>query len=182
MAGKFIVIVGPSAAGKTELVRALVAKLPNAARLVTMTTRPRRSDEGEDYFFITRQEFESRINSGDCFEHAEVYGNLYGSSRTALADFRQRHDYVFAIIDVQGAQTLKDKIPDALAIFIRPGNLADVKERLIRTRTNIDPAELIKRLETTERELELAGTFDAIVENPDGHFQDAVKRVMEIIG
>jgi len=183
MKGKFIVIVGPSASGKTELVSVLVKKVPGSARLITMTTRPRRPNETheKDYFFITKAEFEKRIEGGDFFEYAEVYGNLYGSSKKILDSFLQKFKYVFAIIDVQGAQTLKSKIKDAHTIFIRPGSIDDIRTRLIKVRKGIDEDELKKRIETAEHELSLASTFDAVVDNKEGRFDDAVESVMKII-
>ena len=81
MKGKFVVIIGPSASGKTELVRALLARIPHSTKLKTKTTRDRRAGEKEEYFFITREEFTKGINEGDFFEYTEVYGNLYGSSK-----------------------------------------------------------------------------------------------------
>ncbi len=182
MKGKFFVIVGPSASGKTELVKALISKIPNSARLVTKTTRPRRPEEKEtDYFFISREEFEKGIAEGDFFEYAEVYGNLYGSSKKVLDDFRSKYDYVFAIIDVQGAQTLKEKMPDAHFIFIRPGSIEDIKKRLLRVRRSISTDELQKRLENIAHELSLAETFETVIENPDGRFSEAVQKAMEVV-
>jgi guanylate kinase len=177
--GKFIVIVGPSASGKTDLVDALVKKIPHATRLVTTTTRPQRPHEkhAEHYFFISRDEFEQGIAAGDFFEYADVYGNYYGSSQKNLDDTRAKFEYVFAIIDVQGARTLKNKVPDAFVIFLHPGSLDDLKRRIKKVRADISPEELQKRLDTAEKEIALAPTFDATIDNIEGHFDQTVHKV-----
>lgn len=182
MKGKFIVVVGPSAAGKTELVKTLLKKIPNSARLVTSTTRERRPEEKPtDYFFISREEFEKGIADGEFFEYADVYGNLYGSSKKVLEQFRQQYDCVFAVIDVQGAQTLKAKIPDARVVFINPGTAEQVEKRLVRVRRDISPEELKKRHEKIAQELALAPTFDFVVANADGQFPQAVAALEAIV-
>jgi|CXWK01.1.fsa_nt_gi guanylate kinase len=180
--GKFFVIVGPSASGKTELVKELIKRIPNSARLVTTTTRVRRPEElATDYFFINRQEFEKGIVDGDFFEYAEVYGNLYGPSKKVLADFLSKYDYVFAIIDVQGAVTLKEKMKDARVIFIHPGSVEQIKNRLKRVRRGISEEELQKRLHQVSHELSMAPAFEHIVQNPEGCFDEAVQGVMSIV-
>lgn len=183
MKGKLVIIVGPSASGKTDLTHALLERVQNSARLVTTTTRPMRSGEidGQDYFFVERTVFNQKITEGEFLEHAEVYGNLYGVSKNNLDTFLKKYDYVFAIIDVQGAQTLKSYIPDALTIFIRSGSLEDIQKRLQHVRNDVSQQELKKRLETSAQELAQATTFDAIVENPFGHFDEAVAGVMELL-
>ena len=142
MKGKFIVIVGPSASGKTELVKALVKKIPEAIKLVTVTTREKRPGEVEskDYYFTNKQEFEARIQSGEFFEHAEVYGNYYGSSKKVLEETLENYKYVFAIIDIQGAKTLKSAMPESLTIFIKPGSIQDIKNRLTAENRNTKSA------------------------------------------
>ncbi len=183
MKGTFILIVGPSAVGKTELVRALVEKIPESARLVTTTTRLQRENErnGVDYFFTDRPTFEKGIAEGDFFEYADVYGNYYGSSKKVLADFRERYRYVFAIVDVRGAATLKAQIPDLFSIFIRPDSLESLGDRLARRKAKLTPGELEKRLETIAHEISLSPTFDAVIDNREGHFAETVGKAIKII-
>ncbi len=120
MKGTLVIIIGPSASGKTTLVQELLKRVPESARLVTVTTRSMRPQEkeGVDFFFISRKEFEQRIQEGDFFEHAEVYGNLYGSSKKILDSYLKQYRYVFAIIDVQGAETLRTQVKNTFSIFI----------------------------------------------------------------
>jgi guanylate kinase len=183
MKGRFIIIIGPSASGKTELVNALLKKVPDSARLITMTTRPPRpgEEDGKDYFFITREEFERRIVRGDFLEHAEVYGNLYGQSKEVLDSYLAKFKYVFAIIDVRGARALKAQIPEALTLFIHAGSLEEIRDRLRQVRAGISDAELAKRLAIAAEELAQANDFDAVVENPTGQFEKAVEAVIRLL-
>lgn len=179
----FIVITGPSGVGKTVLVDVLLRKVPNSTRFITFTTRTARPNEkdGQDYYFISREKFEERKNRNDFFEHAVVYGNLYGSSKEKLDELLEKFDYVFAVIDVQGAKTLKEKLPDSIVISLQPGNLDEIKQRLQNKRMDIPPQELEKRLQEAEKEIKLANTFDFTVENPEGMFEETVKRTLGLI-
>lgn len=181
MKGKFVMIVGPSAAGKTELVRALLEQLPDSARLITTTTRQRRPGETDEYFFVSREEFEQGIKENDFLEYSEVYGNLYGPSRKVLNSFLEKYKYVFGIIDVQGARTLRESVPGALTIFIHPGSLEDLRGRMRQVREGTPEDELQKRLDIAAHEIALAPSFDHIVENKEGFLDEAVKEVMRIV-
>ncbi len=179
--GTFVVIVGPSASGKTKLVTELLKRIPDSARLITTTTRQPRPGEKDDYFFISREEFEKGIAEDVFFEHAEVYGNLYGSSRKVLDDFLEKYSHVFAIIDVQGAQTLKHKIPDAVVIFVKPGSVEDIRRRLMSERRETSPEELQKRMDTVMHELSLEKNFDHVVDNNEGEFEATIQQVLKIV-
>ncbi len=180
MKGRFIIIVGPSASGKTELVNALLKRVPRSARLVTVTTRPPRPGErdGEDYFFVSRTEFEKRIAEGEFLEYAEVYGNLYGQSKKILDAFLRKYRYVFAIIDVKGAQTLKAHMPESFTVFIRSGSLEEIRARLRKIRVDISEEELERRLATVAEEMTYADAFDASVTNVSGKFPETIENVM----
>ncbi|MDQ3077115.1 MAG: guanylate kinase [bacterium] len=181
MNGKFVIITGPSGSGKTALVTSILTKIPHSTRLVTTTTRVPRPGEKDDYFFVLREEFEKGIKNEDFFEYAEVYGNLYGSSKKALESSIRKYEYVFVIIDVKGAQTLKSKIPHAVVFFISPGTIEDIHDRLLRFRSGISKDELEKRLNTATYELSVAPHFDHIIDNKEGHFKHAVTTLMSLI-
>jgi len=184
MTGKFVVVTGPSASGKTSIVDALLKQVPNSTRLVTCTTRKKRphEQEGDHYHFLSREEFEKRAQEGEFFEQAEVYGNLYGSSKKVLDEELAKDAYVFGVIDVQGAQTIKKRLPDTFVLFMKPANVEDVFRRLKEERKETHPEELAKRIEITKHELELASTFDAVVENVDGKFDETLAKVRAILG
>jgi guanylate kinase len=181
MKGKLIIIAGPSASGKTELVKRLIVEMPNSARLITTTTRQPRHGEVSDYFFMSRIEFQVGIRCDEFFEYAEVYGNLYGVSKKVLATFLDKYDYVFSIMDVQGTQTLKSKIPEALTLFIQPDSLDDIRRRILKERGDIPSTELEKRLETASTEMELAPTFEVVVNNKEGKFEEMVQNVIKVL-
>lgn len=182
--GRFIVITGPSAAGKTRLVDELLQRVPNAARLVTVTTRAARPGEkdGVDYFFISRGEFRKRLAENDFFEHAEVYGNLYGSSKRVLISFLERYQFVFAIVDVQGADALKRFIPDCTVLFLRPGSIGEIERRLKSRAMAVPSAEMKRRVLQAKQELSRADDFDGVIENREGEFDATIEQALAALG
>ncbi|OHA27070.1 MAG: guanylate kinase [Candidatus Taylorbacteria bacterium RIFCSPHIGHO2_02_FULL_46_13] len=184
MKGRFVVVTGPSASGKSSLVDALLACTPNASRLITITTRSPRPGErdGDHYHFVAREEFTARLSKDEFFEHAEVYGNLYGSSKNVLAQLLERFAYVFAVLDVQGAKTLKDKMPHTFIIFLHPGSIENITHRLMKERVGAPAEEIQKRIVTATKELALADSFDVVVENKEGDFVNTLTNVKALIG
>lgn len=183
MKPRFILIAGPSASGKTRIAHTLLKKHPSSTKLITTTTRQPRAGEihGRDYFFVSREEFEKGIREGGFLEYADVYGNLYGSSRKSLEDAQKKFDHVFAVIDVQGVRSIKSTLPEAFSIFIRPGSLEEIRQRLIGRKSDLSAEELDKRMMTAEHELSLAPTFDAVIENIEGRFDETIERIAKII-
>ncbi len=174
--GKFIIVTGPSAAGKTTVVEALLKRLPSSARLVTTTTRAPRPGEidGRDYHFLSRDDFERRRDAGEFLEWAENYGRLYGSSGVELDKLLAVHPLVFGVLDVQGAAAVKQARPDALTVFLDVGSLDEIDRRL-GSRPGTTPEDLAKRLATARRERSLAGTFDRVVVNHDGRLEETLR-------
>src|SRR4051794_17266167 len=121
--GKLIIISSPSGGGKGTLIKEVRSVLPDLGYSVSHTTRPRRfgEEEGREYFFVTRDEFERRVAHGDFLEYAEVHGNLYGTSRAESEKvFRTGKDLVVEV-DFQGAIQIMERLPDAvISIFILP--------------------------------------------------------------
>jgi len=184
--GKFVVITGPSAAGKTVLVDALLERILSSARLITITTRKPRPHEtnGVDYIFVNRKEFEEKIKRGELFEYAEVYGQLYGSSREDLMAALKEHEYVFAVVDIQGAHTIRRELPDALIIFLLPGSLEDIRRRLASRVSKggiVDEGELKRRIKEAGVEMEHVNAFDYVLENVEGKFGETVNMAEDII-
>ena len=175
MPGLLFVLSGPSGAGKTSLAKELTSRIPNAAQLVTTTTRRPREGEidGVHYHFMPRDSFLRGIAAGDFIEHAEVYGNLYGASHHVVEAMREAHEYVFAVVDVQGAAAYKKHIPDAFTLFLRP-SLEDVERRIRALRTDAPEDEVARRLALAKSEIAKADSFDAVIENHEGCFDEAV--------
>ena len=184
MEGELIIISGPSASGKTVIVRSLLAKVKDSTRLVTVTTRDPRPGEvdGRDYFFIKRDEFLKRVKEGDFFEHAEVYGNLCGSSKTVIESSLKKYSKVFAVVDIKGAKSLKQKVSRSTTIFIKPGSLDDILRRLKSERRTTPQNELDVRMKAVAEECALADSFDHVVTNVEGKLDQTVSDILKIIG
>lgn len=166
--GSLIIISGPSGAGKGTLVDRLVARVPDVWVSVSATTRPPRPHEveGEDYFFLTPEEFSARLEAGDFLEWAEVHGNRYGTLASTVESRLERGIDVILEIDPQGALQVKELMPDAVLVFILAPSMAEL-ERRIRARGAETDEQIKTRLATAVRELQLVETYDHVVENDD---------------
>ncbi len=165
--GNLFVISAPSGAGKSTILKKLLAKVPNLAFSVSHTTRTPRPGEsnGREYHFVDRPTFE-RMRADQAFlEWAEVHGNLYGTSRKAIEAQQARGIDVFLDIDVQGARQLRDcGHPGAIFLFIAPPSWPELERRLRGRGT--DPEETVQlRLNNARHEMEDAGRYDYLVIN-----------------
>ena len=181
-----IVISGTSGSGKDsvvkELIRELDAKGDDPHFVVTTTTRPRRKTEveGVDYYFVSKAEFERKIAAGELIEHALVYGQYKGVTRSELhTAMASGHDVVMRL-DVQGAATIRQLAPEAILIFIATSSERELAERLKRRRTERED-QLAVRLETARQEMQRIPEFDYVIPNPDQRLQETVKIVSAII-
>jgi len=164
--GLLIVISAPSGTGKTTLCHMLLKEFPNMEFSVSFTTRKPRPGEvnGKDYWFVTREEFLKRVEEGDFLEWAEVYGNLYGTSKSQVLKALNEGKDILLDIDTQGALQVKKNFPDAVLIFILPPSLRELERRLRKRGT--DPEEVIeKRLRFAREEIKRARFYDYIVVN-----------------
>jgi guanylate kinase len=170
MSGILFIISAPSGSGKTTLVDALRQYVPNLDFSVSYTTRPPRGSEqnGREYHFVTRDQFEEMIRRGDFLEYADVFGNYYGTARKVLEDAARRGNDVLLDIDVQGERQVKRKLPDAVSIFVLPPSRAELESRL-RKRSqseNVQSEEVIRRrLDTARKEIENYPNYDYILIN-----------------
>jgi len=139
------IISAPSGSGKSTLVSRLLASDPDLRFSVSYTTRKRRGTEvaGESYVYISRQEFADRIAGGEFLEYAEVFGNFYGTHRGVLDQARSEGKDLILDIDVQGARQLKERIPEAVSIFVLAPS-RDILEQRLRARSE-DTEETIQR-------------------------------------
>ena len=159
----------PSGAGKTTIARNILREFPALRFSVSATTRARRPREveGTDYFFLTREDFESRIAAGGLVEWEEIYGNLYGTLRSEIDRVRTAGGHMLFDIDVKGALSIKRLYGDeAVTIFIQPPSLAALRQRL--THRGTDNADVIeRRMQRAAWELDQATQFDHVVLNDD---------------
>ena len=162
------IISAPSGSGKSTLTSALIRTVPNIRFSVSYTTRQPRGQEkdGEDYFFISREEFERRVALDEFLESAEVFGNYYGThiSELARAD-RDGYDLVLDI-DVQGARQLKEKIPDGVSIFVLAPSRQVLEERL-RSRGQDSDEVIQRRLREAAEEIRNYFRYDYVLVNQD---------------
>jgi guanylate kinase len=162
------IISAPSGSGKSTLVRRLLANVPGLMFSVSYTTRPPRGHEveGENYHFISRAEFEKRVALGEFLEHAQVFGNYYGTHRGVLDRAQEQGDDLVLDIDVQGARQLKGKIPDAVTVFILAPSRETLEHRL-RARSEDADAVIERRLRDAANEIRNYSTYDYVLINKD---------------
>lgn len=161
------VISGPSGCGKSTLIKTLMARLPGLQFSVSHTTRPRRPDEveGQDYYFIAREEFEKMKDGGAFLEWAEVHGFFYGTSLEEVNKKSRLGDLILDI-DVQGAHQVKKKLPEARFVFVVPPSYPELERRLKQRKTD-SPEAVALRLKNARREILESDIFDYLVINDD---------------
>ena len=160
------IISAPSGSGKSTLVSELMRLVPRLRFSVSYTTRYPRGDErdGQDYFFISRADFEERIARGEFLEHAEVFGNYYGTHISEL-DRAAAEGYDLVLdIDVQGARQLKERIPAGVSIFILAPSRQILEERL-RARSQDSEAVILRRLHDAAGEIRNYSLYDYVLVN-----------------
>ncbi|MGE0356363.1 MAG: guanylate kinase [Burkholderiales bacterium] len=166
MPGDLFVVVAPSGAGKTSLVNALLASERGIRLSVSHTTRaPREGEvEGRDYHFVTRATFDRMVAEGDFLEHAEVYGNGYGTSRRWIeSELAGEHD-VLLEIDWQGASQVRKLFPRMVGIFILPPSLEELRRRLT-ARGKDTPETIERRMASAREEISHVLEFEYIITN-----------------
>jgi len=162
------IISAPSGSGKSTLVNRLLTGVDNLTFSVSFTTRPPRGGEidGQAYHFIGRDEFEGRLAKGEFLEHADVFGNYYGTHSSALGIARERGKDLVLDIDVQGAAQLKKRIPDAVSIFVLAPSRGELEKRL-RARSQDREDVIRRRLADAAREIRNYSLYDYVLVNND---------------
>ena len=168
MQGRLYIIAGCSGVGKGTLLKLFREKNPDIKLSISATTRqPRQGEEdGVSYFFITKEEFQESIKNNEFLEWAEFSGNFYGTKKSFVEKTLAKGQNLILEIEVQGAKQVKEKMPDAVTIFIMPPSLEDLEARL-RGRKTEDEATIQKRLSAAAREIEAGKNFDYRIVNDD---------------
>lgn len=160
------IISAPSGSGKSTLVNHVRRLVPRLEFSISYTTRrPRGSEQnGREYFFVSREEFQQMIERNEFLEYAEVFGNYYGTARRFLRQAEADGKDLLLDIDVQGAEQIKAKLPQAISIFILPPNRSELEQRL-RGRSQDSDAVIARRLDEASREIENYRKYDYILVN-----------------
>src|SRR5712692_4170358 len=174
------IISAPSGSGKSTLVNEVRRTVPGLEFSISYTTRKPRGTEqnGCEYFFVTRQQFEEMIRQGEFLEHADVFGNYYGTARHFLDQAKKDGKDLLLDIDVQGAEQIKRKLPDAVSIFILPPNRSELEQRL-RKRSQDAEQVIQRRLDAATREIENYEKYDYILVND--RLEDSVETLNAIL-
>ena len=179
--GVMMVLASPSGAGKSSISRAIFAQDPSISLSVSVTTRPKRTDEleGRDYHFIDVAEFHRMRDAGELLESAEVHGNFYGTPRSRVEEkLSQGRDILFDI-DYQGTLQLLDKVrEDMVTIFILPPSIKELRKRLER-RAQDSKGTIEKRLKNARIEMDHFAEYDYVLVNRD--LEESVQKVRTIL-
>lgn len=177
---RVFVITGPSGVGKGTLIRGLMERLPNLELSVSATTRGPRPGEqdGVDYHFLNREQFDQRVIEGDFVEHADYAGRSYGTLRSELENRVQAGVPVVLEIEVQGARQVRAAMPEAVQVFIAPPSLSALRTRLVGRGTD-DQEEVERRLRVAEQELTAQPEFAHVVVND--RLDEALERLTAIV-
>ena len=164
--GALLVLSAPSGAGKTTLVKALLARDPGLRFSISYTTRSPRAGEvdGKDYCFVDRERFSRMVDRGEFLEHAEVFGNCYGTSRDQVEKLRAGGHDVLLEIDWQGARQIRSNAPDCRTVFIMPPSVGELERRL-RSRATDDEEVIRRRLGQALDDMSHWAEFDFVIVN-----------------
>lgn len=178
--GSLIIISAPSGTGKTSLVSALRQNLPNLLKSVSHTTRGKREGEenGKHYNFVSQAEFNQMLAANVFLEHAEVFGNSYGTSRDWVTETLANGVDVILEIDWQGAQQIKRSMPDVVTVFILPPSEATLLQRLT-DRKQDDALTIENRMRQAKHEVSHYTEYDYLIVNDD--FGVALEQLKTII-
>ena len=179
--GELIIISGTTCAGKGTVVKKLVEKNPNLKVSISYTSREKRDGEieGKDYYFVSSEEFERKIQDGDFLEYAKVqYGKYYGTPKKEVHDLLEQGFDVILEIDVQGAQQIKEMFPQTILIFIMAPSMSEVKRR-IKARGKETKEQILERFKVAYNELNEIPKYNYVVVNDN--LEEAVSNAEAIV-
>ena len=177
--GNLIVVSAPSGAGKSSIAERVLGRLERLRYSISCTTRRARGSEvdGREYYFVSAAEFEQHRQRGDFLECAEVHGYLYGTLESHVRELLEQGNDVMLDIDVQGAEQVRQRVPEAVTVFILPPSGEALAQRL-RSRNLNDPSDIERRLRNAVNEVRLYDRFKYVIVNED---LDQASAVLEAI-
>ena len=180
--GLLFVLSAPSGTGKDSVIKALKEQGMDFYVVPSVTTRPPRpgESEGDPYLFVSEEKFKQLVDEGELLEYANVHGNWYGQPRKLIRDNLRAGRDVLLKIDVQGAATIRRKVPQAIFIFLVPSSLEELTQRLVTRQTETEE-ERLRRLADAREELTQQYWYDYVVVNRQGHLQEAVDQLRAIM-
>ena len=179
--GELIIISGTTSAGKDTVVKKLIGINKNICKSTSYTSRPIRAGEenGKSYYFVTKEEFENKIENEEFLEYAKVqYDEYYGTPKKEVLDLLNKGKDVILVIDVQGAQIIKEKYPETLLIFILAPSMKEIKKRILSRKTETKE-QIINRFKTAYNEINEINKYNYVVVNDN--LDECVEKVNSII-
>ena len=180
--GLLFVLSAPSGTGKDTVIKALKGKGMDFHVVASVTTRAPRvgESEGNPYYFVTEEQFKGMVKRNELIEYAQVHGNWYGQPLQQITDNLRKGRDVLLKIDVQGATTVRQKVPGAIYIFLVPGSIEELVERLTNRQTETEE-ERQRRLADAQHELAQREHYDYAIVNRQGELDDAVENLRAVI-
>ena len=178
--GLLIVLSGPSGSGKNTICDMVKKENFNIWESISMTSRKPRKDEedGVNYYFVTKEEFEKNIQEGSMLEYAVFAGNYYGTPRKSVQKHLDKGEDVILVIEIQGALQIKKKLPQALFVFLLPPSMRELKKRLTERGTESE-AKIMERFETAYKEINELSKYNYVIINDEA--QKAASKLSAII-
>jgi len=183
MKTRLLLIIGPTAVGKSSIIDHVLKDYPQVVDLITYTTRPMRAgeSEGQPYHFVTEEKFKQLIEQKFFIEWAHVHGRMYGTPRDQVVKASKDGKAVIADVDVQGAKSLLAEFPQAVTIFLLPPSVDALRQRFIK-RGVTSEADLQKRLESAKTEMAQANHFQHVIVNDQlESTYTQVRKIIEIL-
>lgn len=177
-----LIISGPSGAGKSTIVNKFLKDRDDFSLSISHTTRKKRENEteGKDYYFVSKEDFKKMINKDEFVEWAEVFGNLYGTSKREIQRILNNRKNILLEIDVQGALSVKKNFPEeTVLVFILPETFEELRKRLYERNTE-KKEEIIKRLNIAKSEIEKINYYDYVIINKRDNEEES-KKILESI-